>query len=1079
MNVKFDAKLGLLTATLILFGSVYGKADTLYWGAGTSDIADETPLPTIFEKLTGTWNTTAKNWTPSLTGDSYRAWENGAHDVWLGVYFSSGSSATITIDDNITLRGLFSRWSGASNSATLTLLGNGARKITFAGDAPLIFLDNGTMSRIVVFSSGLSVAAHNLTFTGQSQIKVRGDWSEVTGDLNVTDAHLQLDNTSDLTGISSLTINKGGKLEIVQASSGAVGLKSDAAPILQDSSQLIPKMYRGQSAALGKIILDGFGVINLNTAAGGSGANGELVLTHGFDRGLDGRGGFMLIEASSEVLNNTITLANGTANAVLPYAMTKLGAPVRLNSNKSLEIIPTTSAPANLADWVSGQYYVISRDTTVSGTIGNDLSIKSLGVLKGANTITIADGKTLTISEGGIARDTTSGRANFLITGGKLTSGSEALYLYASEIDSARSIYIESEITGNIDLVTAGTSETRLSGSVSNTYTGKTYANSGTLSLQKTAGAIACPGDLIIAAGATVSLDSNASGQIAEPANITIRDGGTLFYTTQAAPQTHSGILTIDGGQIKFGETNNKNWPRFTHSGSTGLIFNGGLFNCKQTSIGNELYILTDVSYAASSRKQAIFVDGRRANSSFSNLPYMLMLSEDSEAVTRVWDIAKSSFLADDQPEMQVMHVISRKRAGPAKLRKTGDGALELLGGNEVWSDELEIAGGTVIADSGVPVVTMTGKLTHKSNLVKGVDTSKLRPGMRVTGKNISAARYFGADVEGYHTIIQSIDSPDQVTLSKTSLVEFTSEAAEELKFGCRTETITKTGNLTTGSPVVTGLDTTADLWAGQPFSRADASKLRTRILSIDSETQITLATNADITEAGATLEFVSFVSIPEYSRHIEQTGNATSGSAIISDLTTTAGLTVGQQATGPFSGGNARILRIDSATQVTMDKNANSTGNKAMEFLGFSAVGQATITVKNGGTFGGTGAAGKVQVEAGGTLDPGKLGNKTGTLTAGEIELLAGSTLKLDLAAASHDQLVVYGDLTLCGQVEPLLAEGYAPPTDTSWIIATLPDGGSIDLTGVSCPAEYSIKSTGNEVVLTSRSPALLIIVR
>src|SRR5262249_14752103 len=85
--------------------------------------------------------------------------------------------------------------------------------------------------------------------------------------------------------------------------------------------------------------------------------------------------------------------------------------------------------------------------------------------------------------------------------------------------------------------------------------------------------------------------------------------------------------------------------------------------------------------------------------------------------------------------------------------------------------------------------------------------------------------------------------------------------------------------------------------------------------------------------------------------------------------------------------------------------------------------------TVQSGGVLDGTGTIGALTVESGGTLAP---GDDPGTITTGNLDLQAGSTLSTEVHGPSpgvngFDQVVVNGSVTLGGTLSALLS-GFTP---------------------------------------------------
>jgi autotransporter-associated beta strand protein len=84
-----------------------------------------------------------------------------------------------------------------------------------------------------------------------------------------------------------------------------------------------------------------------------------------------------------------------------------------------------------------------------------------------------------------------------------------------------------------------------LSGSTSNTYTGPTSVNAGTLELNKLGSGTAATGALIINGG---TIRSRANDEIADTSTVTVNTGGTLDLNGNSETV---GALTVNGGTVK------------------------------------------------------------------------------------------------------------------------------------------------------------------------------------------------------------------------------------------------------------------------------------------------------------------------------------------------------------------------------------------------------------------------------------------------------------------------------------------------------------------------------------------------
>jgi autotransporter-associated beta strand protein len=163
-----------------------------------------------------------------------------------------------------------------------------------------------------------------------------------------------------------------------------------------------------------------------------------------------------------------------------------------------------------------------------------------------AQTITPVNGTSWTFGVGIITN------ANFLSTiqavdaTNTISGTGTDLYFYVNQ----NVLLINPAITGTAALVSNGPATLRLAPQfASNTYSGGTFVQSGTLNLQATAPFIAIPGDLTIT-NANVNMNTTPN-QIATTSNVTINGGGTFTlanYGTAATQTLSSFTFNNEGG---------------------------------------------------------------------------------------------------------------------------------------------------------------------------------------------------------------------------------------------------------------------------------------------------------------------------------------------------------------------------------------------------------------------------------------------------------------------------------------------------------------------------------------------------
>jgi autotransporter-associated beta strand protein len=146
---------------------------------------------------------------------------------------------------------------------------------------------------------------------------------------------------------------------------------------------------------------------------------------------------------------------------------------------------------------------------------------------------------TATFTSGGILVNATSGAS---ISGGNITSGVSGLYVHAN----GGPLTISSAIVdgaSSVSLVKAGSNTLTINGT--NTYTGGTYVNSGTLAM--TGGSLA-NGNVFVRGAATFSMNSTSAVSF----NLNGTNAGQFDVFTQDA----GGIFTLNGTMnLKFSGT--------------------------------------------------------------------------------------------------------------------------------------------------------------------------------------------------------------------------------------------------------------------------------------------------------------------------------------------------------------------------------------------------------------------------------------------------------------------------------------------------------------------------------------------
>ena len=244
-------------------------------------------------------------------------------------------------------------------------------------------------------------------------------------------------------------------------------------------------------------------------------------------------------------------------------------------------------------------------------------------------------------------------------------------------------------------------------------------------------------------------------------------------------------------------------------------------------------------------------------------------------------------------------------------------------------------------------------------------------------------------------------------------------------------------------------------------------------------------------------------------SNHGSIVGN--SGRAInMEGGTDTLNLFTGQSITGRIDGGagtdtatlqgngtgslsdiiNFEALGVQGGTWTIADTEsyANGVTVAASVLLVDGSLGSSAVTVNNGGTLGGAGTVGAVNVVSGGTLSAGT-GTAAATLSTGNLALVAGAHFKSELggaAAGQADQVHVTGTVDLNGAtLDASLINGFDPQAvpgtafkiidndlgdAVSGMFAGLAEGAIFDIDGHAFQINYH-GGDGNDVVLTAQN--------
>ncbi len=690
---------GLVLASLMTAGlTAWGQS--LCWGGGSADIADNTPLPFTTNGMNGTWNATLKNWATSPTPGAYTTFTNGAF-VQLG-YYTNGANAVLTLETDPQVSGL----TGCMNATVdynriFDLTAASVRTLTPVG-APAILntvSQDGTRGMRLQPNVALAGSAP-IEKIGTGVFEVQSDSSAYSGNVRVSMGTFVLANIASLKGVPrfdlfgkvvSATASGYGGNEFSTGmlthtpSAGSNDRLGDNTLVVLSRGSLDYRSTATSAETIGRVDLETWGVLG-----GGQGNGGGTVTlsdaTAGLTRGSTGLGMAVIPLNSSDIPYVNFRVPNGLAtDTLLPWLASGRAGFMYVDSadNNTLKQVAMTEAAADVSTWTS-LYGATSNvrvgtnnSVTLTGVLGDDLTINSLGFYNaGVATLALGSGKTLTLASGGLSYRAANSSAHQTITNGFLTSGTDKLYLNSSDSGNSATLYIHSPIIGaTLNVFKAGISGIDFRGTAANTYGGTTTVNGGHLALNKTGGAIAIPGPLVVRNGGSVGASNN---QINPTANVTIEAGGLIYIFEQ----TFGGVLKIAGGSLLFPNV----ILTVTNSAASGLVFNGGWFNQNSSHPGT-LNLQTDVRYESNAVAQARFERLYKVSTGAYNI--------ELDGGNRTFDIADSVALASGVPEMVIDTPITPGSPAGGRITKTGTGTLQLTGTN-TYTGGTTVNGGTL-----------------------------------------------------------------------------------------------------------------------------------------------------------------------------------------------------------------------------------------------------------------------------------------------------------------------------------------------------------------------------------------------
>ncbi len=617
----------LSVAPLLLALAAQAQAQTnLFWAGGSSNIADDTPVPTLWSSLSGTWNASTQNFSSSLASPVYQAWSPGAifnvnASGWGGNFTSE--LATVTVEGSVSAGGIHalvnntaSPNSGnklvAFSGGTINLSDNA--RIHVSGD-PRVYSDNSGVRMLSTLSgNGLSKTGERGLFLFNNQNGVTGTVRVVhdgTQSAGNTPGTLSVTSGATLAGATRFEIsthnisgNEGSRLVVTRGNDTTDQLNDNAVISLAGVGMFDYRSASGRNETVGALQLRSSGVLRV-----GDGGGGTLTFTNGIDR--TDRAQLMLGLSTSGVATATVNLgsSHGLGSGTLPWAADIRGRLLRVDGSNNLVAAATTDT-SNVSTITDStvDYRVVGNSTVVTGaaaTFASGAQANTLGFYRGTtgNPVTVTVTDSLTLTSGGLAAGNDNNDSALTITGGSsLTTANNApLFIGTGTSTASGSLTINTPITGNIDVAKAGNRDLVFGGTASNTYTGVTYVNSGRLLLNKTGtGVTAIAGDVVVRNGGSLVLQQ--SNLIADSSTVRIERGGYFLTGTFSETFAHlagdgmlqsnattAGVSTRISGSVSFGDASTLGTLINDRGGTQATSFTmlaGSVFNFKVSADG-------------------------------------------------------------------------------------------------------------------------------------------------------------------------------------------------------------------------------------------------------------------------------------------------------------------------------------------------------------------------------------------------------------------------------------------------------------------------------------------------------------
>jgi len=537
----------------------------------------------------------------STAGSGTLTLKNGGV-LTLNDYFYNANAYTANVAGNININGGTLNLTGTYGtvSGSPVAMSNITGNVVMSGTGGLINIAAGVTSSYsyrLLIGGNLTVSSGTINVGANSVLSMLGATNSISGSAVLNNAGtIYLNGTTDQTLTTSVFIGSGfvvrgsGNLTRTVSSSYAGGTQFSV-------------IQFGQAVAGGTITLklgSSLSAVKINVSFG----TGTTTDTVGY--AVDLAGNTMTV-AGTCALANTLNVTNWSISnsaatsatfAATSFDFSAANNPVNVGVNSTGAVILT--ATGNIANnlGTSGTInatstfaYTGSAATLYAGrtigrlSVGNGSTASALSLATGAlsvgGDVTVATSGTLNLAGLGLTEVASSGGANGGLNGNGTvinnTSGTATLTLDTTNGNGSFSGVIK-DGTGVVALTKNGSGTQILSGS--NTYTGATAINGGTLSVN---GSLAS-GTVNVASGATLAGSGTASGAIAVNGGAINGSGLSIGATTLNGASTLSGYNIANSVTVNSGTTS---LTGTTQSTSALSVSAGATLNANGTIAGS------------------------------------------------------------------------------------------------------------------------------------------------------------------------------------------------------------------------------------------------------------------------------------------------------------------------------------------------------------------------------------------------------------------------------------------------------------------------------------------------------------